>query len=279
MPRPGQALTVADWGAVAVTHAHGFHEANAVLELGAGDHSRSIALAERYPAKHFLSTDYTLSDRATANLAAIDALANVEVATVDARTVELPAESVDFVFSIALMEHIAELEACLEAVHRVLRPGGVYFYVQAPFWTCAQGHHFRHSDDRTYDFIPKYAHLTHDENELAAVLRAGPPPPFDIDACVASIYGRPDLSRLGLDATKRIVESGPLALAAWSEKADTRYDEQAARTTFPRLRTPARFEELAVSGASVRLHRPPEGRRARWWRHARQSMSTKRNPR
>ncbi len=102
------------------------------------------------------------------------------------------------------MEHVAELDACLAAVHRVLRPGGVYFYVQAPFWTCAQGHHFRHDDDRTYDFIPKYSHLTHDADGIAALLRErSATPPFDVDACVSSIYGRPDLSRLGLDATRR----------------------------------------------------------------------------
>lgn len=245
----------ADWGAVAVTRATGFGSATSILELGAGDFSRSLALAERYPEKRFLSTDYEFSAKADANRPVVDATPNVTVATLDARTIEVEPESVDFMFSIALMEHIAELDQCLGAAHRALRPGGVYFYIQAPFWTCAQGHHYRHSDDRTYDFIPKYSHLTHDRDGLAALLRQGPPPPFDIAHCADTIYGRPDLSRLGLRATRSIVESGPLALESWSETPDRRYDETAARAAHARLLVPAGLEELAVSGAEVVLRK------------------------
>jgi SAM-dependent methyltransferase len=254
-------MTDADWGAVAVTKAPGFGTATSVVELGAGDFSRSLALGERYADKRFLSTDYQFSAKADANRALVDAAPNVTVQQLDARTIDLEPESVDFIFSIALMEHIAELEQCLQAVHRALRPGGVYFYVQAPFWTCAQGHHFRHSEDRTYEFIPKYSHLTHGRGEFEELLRAGPEPPFDIGSCVQMIYDRPDLSRLGLFATRSIVESGPLYLQSWKQTPDKRYDEDAARGAFPRLRAPARFEELAVSGAEVVLTKRGQGSR------------------
>jgi SAM-dependent methyltransferase len=253
-----------DWAAQKVAKAPGFGEAGHVVELGAGDFSRSLALAERHPAKRFLSTDYEFSEKANGNLAAVDAVVNVSTARIDARTIELPAESVDFLFSIALMEHVAELAECLEAVHRALRPGGVYFYIQAPFWSCAQGHHFRHSEESTYDFVPKFSHLTQDRDEFAAMLRAGPTPPWDIDACVRSVFDRRDLSRLGLRQTKAIVEHGPLQLVSWTETPDRRYDETAARDAFPRLRYPFRFEELAVSGAEVVLRK--RGGRSAWWR-------------
>ena len=186
----------------------------------------------------------------------MDAAPNVTVQQLDARAIDLEPESVDFMFSIALMEHIAELEECLESVSRALRPGGVYFYIQAPFWTCAQGHHYRHDDDRTYDFIPKYSHLTHTQAEFESMLRAGPTPPFDIDSCVRMVYARPDLSRLGLYATKSIVQRGPLRLESWKQTPDTRYDADAARLAFPRLLVASRFEELAVSGAEVVLTKP-----------------------
>lgn len=252
---PTRPLTVADWGAVAVSKAPGFAEARSVVEFGAGDFSRSMALAGRHPAKHFLSTDYEFSEKARANLQAAQAQPNLDVGQLDARTVDLAPESVDFVFSIALMEHIAELDECLAAVSRALRPGGVYFYIQAPFWTCAQGHHYRHSDDTTYEFIPKYSHLTHDRDGLAAVLRSGPPPPFDIDDCVDYIYGRPDLSRLGLRTTQRIVESGPLVVESWTETPDRRYDEKLARAAHPHFVVAAEFEELAIAGAHVVLRK------------------------
>jgi hypothetical protein len=142
-----------------------------------------------------------------------------------------------------------------------LRPGGVYFYIQAPFWTCAQGHHFRHSEDRTYEFIPKYSHLTHDRDQFEAMMRSGPEPPFDIGSCAQMIYSRPDLSRLGLYRTKAIVESGPLGLTSWKQTRDKRYDPDAARLAFPRLRTPAKFEEMAVSGAEVVLTKARPGSR------------------
>ena len=248
-------MTVADWGAVAVTKAPGFDMATSVVELGAGDFSRSLALGERYTDKRFLSTDYEFSAKAEANLALVDAAPNVSVQTLDARTVDLERESVDFMFSIALMEHIAELEQCLEAVTRALRPGGVYFYIQAPFWTCAQGHHYRHSDDTTYDFIPKYSHLTHDRDDFFELLSSGPTPPFDVAECADTIYGRPDLSRLGLRATRAIVDAGPLAVQSWKQTPDRRYDEAAARAAHPRLLEPAAFEELAVSGAEVVLRK------------------------
>jgi len=256
-------MTVADWGAVAVTKAPGFKQARSVVEFGAGDFSRSLALAERYPDKQFLSTDYEFGERAKANITHVDRVPNLDIAIVDARTVDLPAESVDLVFSIALMEHVAQPDECLDAVQRVLRPGGIYFYIEAPFWSCAQGHHFRHSDDRTYEFIPKYSHLTHDRDGLAGLLHAGPDPPFDIDECVDSIYGRPDLSRLGLYETKTIVQSGPLEVVSWKQTPDRRYDEELATVAFPGVRPPLRFEELAVSGAEVVLRRKRSGRRRR----------------
>jgi SAM-dependent methyltransferase len=249
-------MTVADWGAIAVTKAPGFGTATSVVELGAGDFSRSLALGERYPAKRFLSTDYAFSAKADANRPLVDASPNVTVQQLDARTIDLEPESVDFMFSIALMEHIAELEECLESISGALRPGGVYFYIQAPFWTCAQGHHYRHGDDLTYEFIPKYSHLTHDRDQFFDLLSSGPTPPFDVTQCVDMIYGRPDLSRLGLRATRAIVESGPLTVQSWKQTPDRRYDEAAARAAHPRLLEPAAFEELAVSGAEVVLRKP-----------------------
>ncbi len=50
-----------------------------MLELGGGDLSRSVALAERFPDKHFVGCDYQLSPAAAANRPNADALANLEV--------------------------------------------------------------------------------------------------------------------------------------------------------------------------------------------------------
>lgn len=262
-----------DWAAAKVAAVPGFRAARDVVELGAGDFSRSISLGRRYPGKRFVSTDYTISQRAATARSVVEAMPNVRTATVDARKIDLPPESVDLMFSIALMEHIAELADCLEAVHRALRPGGVYFFIQAPFWSCAQGHHFRHSDEVTYQYIPKYSHLTKDRDAFGAMLRNGPKPPFDIDGCVRSIFDRADLSRLGLRATRASVESGPLQVLRWQEIADRRYDDAAAKTAFPELLYPFRFEELAVSGAEVVLRKPGGS----VWRAARQVLFRRRH--
>ena len=270
-------MTAVDWAAAKVMKADGFGDADLVVELGAGDFSRSIALGERFADKSFLSTDYELSAKADANLDAVAQMPNVEVGKLDARTPELPDESVDFIFSIALMEHIAELDQCLESMYRVLRPGGVYFYIQAPFWSCSQGHHYRHWDDTTFDFIPKFSHLTRDRDEMRDALASGPTPPFDIDHCVDQIYGRPDLSRLGLRETRKIVEASPLQLLSWTETPDRRYDEAAAREAFPNLRFPFAFDELAVSGAEVTLQKPT--RAATMWKSAQSALTKLRSRR
>jgi uncharacterized protein YbaR (Trm112 family)/ubiquinone/menaquinone biosynthesis C-methylase UbiE len=52
----------------------------------------------------------------------------------DMEKVPLANESVDFVFSIAALEHISRPESCFAEVNRILKPGGVAFLY--PSWFC-----------------------------------------------------------------------------------------------------------------------------------------------
>jgi SAM-dependent methyltransferase len=249
-PVPVPAL---DWAAQRIEALEGFAAARCVVELGCGDASRSIALAVRHPDIYFIASDYPIAEEVSQRE---DLPPNLELASIDAMAIDLDSTSTDLVFSVAVMEHIAGLDSCLAETHRILRPGGTHYYIQAPFWSCAQGHHFRHWDDTTFEFIPKYAHLTMTPEALGNHLAAGPQPPFDIDECIARIYHRDDLSRLGRDKTKAIVANSRFDIASWEDYPDRRYDEMLADAAFPRLLEPLRREELGIGGAYIRLRRP-----------------------
>lgn len=52
----------------------------------------------------------------------------------DARELPLPANSIDFIFTFAALEHIPEVERAFREMERVLKPGG--FALLCPAWNC-----------------------------------------------------------------------------------------------------------------------------------------------
>ena len=242
-----------DWASQLVTKAQGFDSAFDVLECGGGDLSRGAAIASKFPSKRVCASDYKLADAVISGTDELR-LPNLRVESVDVREMPFRDNSFDFVFSVALMEHVAELDACLEEMHRILRPGGVYYFIQAPFWSCAQGHHYRHWDDASFAAIPMFGHLTLSADEMRAALEAASPP-FSIDDCIDFIYTRGDLSRLSRNQTRAIVEASPMSIIAWEDYSDRRYDGDAAEAAFPKLRFPIARSELAICGAYVTLQK------------------------
>lgn len=249
-----------DWGANHIVALDAFKDATKVLELGAGNFSRSLSLAQRYPDKHFVSSDYEFSEAALEAMDDTKAQHNVTVAKEDAHALSFGDEEFDFVFSIALMEHIPRPNDALREIHRVLKPKGHHWFIQAPFWSCAKGHHFMHWDQSVLDTIPTYSHLYLSEEEMREVLIAKSPS-FDVEHCLQRIYHREDLSRLSRDQTRSAVEDSPLKLLSWAENPCNAYDEKKAQEAMSRLRYPVTLEEMKVSGATVlqqkQVSRPP----------------------
>ncbi len=95
-----------------------------LLEIGPGDCSLSVALAERVRQVYGLDVSEKITHR-------ISLPSNFKLILSDGTSVPLPPDSVDVAFSNQLMEHLHPDDALeqLEGICRALRPGGVYICI------------------------------------------------------------------------------------------------------------------------------------------------------
>lgn len=242
-----------DWGSRLMARQAEFQRATMVLEIGAGDLSRSIALAMRHPDKRFFAVDFRYEEAAQKNVARAAALQNLSFPKLNALDRFFAPNLFDFVFSIAVMEHVAELEQFLAAVHGILKPRGVYCFSQAPFWTSKTGHHFNHNDPAVRKVLDAYEHIRLGPEELRSDLKKRKEVPFDIDECIRKIYFRPDLSRLSPGETKRIISESPFILDAWETRDDADYDELKARAALAVHARRYSLEDFRIEAAFARL--------------------------
>ena len=103
------------------SYAHG-----RVLELGCG-RGRLLGSLEKVPAGDRYGID--LSERAIE--AAETHYPGIHFSVGDVCNVAFPDASFDFIYSIEVIEHIAEPERMLAEIHRLLKPGG-YGFIQTP---------------------------------------------------------------------------------------------------------------------------------------------------
>ena len=81
-----------------------FQRAERILEIGGGDFSRVILLAERYPEKRSVSIDYRFGTASKENAGRASALPNLSILKFGLLDRILAHEVFDFAFSIAVME-------------------------------------------------------------------------------------------------------------------------------------------------------------------------------
>jgi SAM-dependent methyltransferase len=95
-----------------------------VLEIGPGDCSLSMALAEQVRQVYGLDVSEEITHR-------VSLPSNFQLILSDGTSVPLPPESVDLAYSNQLMEHLHADDAReqLEGIWRVLRPGGMYICI------------------------------------------------------------------------------------------------------------------------------------------------------
>jgi SAM-dependent methyltransferase len=129
--------------------------------------------------------------------------AGFDVQAVDMRASGLPSESFGAIFSVAVLEHLLDLDVCLAEMHRLLGPGGRVYAAFGPIWSSALGHHIfadvngiqlRHWDPRLNP-VEDYAHLLLSQAEMRQRISASRG--IEVaDAAVAWIYESEELNRM-----------------------------------------------------------------------------------
>jgi SAM-dependent methyltransferase len=85
----------------------------------------------------------------------------VDLRVMDARAMQFPDASFDYLYSVAVFEHIDNIDRATQEMARVLRPGGIAYIGVHLFPSVSGGHHFEWSDpnNRPSRTVPPWDHL------------------------------------------------------------------------------------------------------------------------
>ncbi|MEX0875964.1 MAG: glycosyltransferase, partial [Phycisphaerales bacterium] len=116
-----------------------------VLEIGSDFHLASARLFMANGADSVVATnigdwksDEPLPDR-------------VKFMVCDASDADLPEQSFDIIYGIAIIEHVPDFERLCKAIKRFLKPDGVIYLQGCPMWAGTLGHHVWYSSDSEND--------------------------------------------------------------------------------------------------------------------------------
>ena len=102
-----------------------------VLEAGCGTGAQTLTLAERSPLAHFTSVDISADSLAQARQQVSAAgIRNVEVMQADILALPFEPASFDHVFVCFVLEHLARPVHALQALRRLLKPGGTITVIE-----------------------------------------------------------------------------------------------------------------------------------------------------
>ena len=227
----------------------GFASARRVLEIGAGAFETSLYLAIKFPDKEFVSVDFVLSANALKNFA--DIPQNLTIVKHDARDFGIfSTDYFDFAFSVAVVEHIRELEEHLKETHRIVRKGGRYDFWVAPFWSSSMGHHCYHW--RADCPIPHYSHLYLTKDEMSEFLQSRLPK-NSVSEALYLLYERGDLARLNRADVYEIVKNSEFSLIEWEDEKDQNYSEEFVSKVLASNIYGVIREDMPFKGAKVSL--------------------------
>jgi ubiquinone/menaquinone biosynthesis C-methylase UbiE len=104
-------------------------EGKSVLEIGCGRGIGTELILERLGAAKVIATDYDedMLRRAQKRLGQYDA-ERLELQTADATALKFEDQTFDAVFNFAAIHHIPDWQKAITEIHRVLRPGGRFYF-------------------------------------------------------------------------------------------------------------------------------------------------------
>jgi SAM-dependent methyltransferase len=125
----------------------------------------------------------------------------------DGRSIPLPDNSVDAVFTVATVEHVLGLDAFYAEIRRVLKPGGLLHADFAPVWSSHVGHHVKAiCGDKQARFwqpgknpVPDFGQLLMTPDEMRTFLKSGPCADELVEPIVSWIYFEDEINRCFLE--------------------------------------------------------------------------------
>jgi len=110
----------------------GLEPGAAILEVGCGSGVSTKLLAERLRPRRLVAidTDPSMIRLARRRVRRVIASTPTDLALADATRMAFPDREFDAVFEVGVIHHVPEWRAALREIGRVLRPGGVFFFVE-----------------------------------------------------------------------------------------------------------------------------------------------------
>ncbi len=194
-----------------------------VLEVGSDIDKRVVREFARRGARRVFGINPALDDLGSSSTD--EGLpSNIKVGKGDVRALEFEDESLTFVFSVAVFEHLTDFPRCLSEMYRVLKPGGFLYAHFGPIWSSSLGHHVcayangeeaRHWDPRKNP-VPNFAHLLLGRQELERVLR-GKVSDALLREILVWIYDSTDINRLFYEDYVRMLRESDFSIEHFSD--------------------------------------------------------------
>lgn len=217
-----------------------------ILEIGCGSGVRSEYLTKIHPHWDVIASDFGRSRPK-------DLSSSVPYIHQDVHEISFRDNYFDAVFSVAVSEHYSDTVKALNEQHRILKPGGLFYFVHTPFFSCSKGHHAHTTQEHCLIF-PPYGHLYLNEDEfMERTLERTKEfdlvskfPEGEVKKIVGRIYSRLDLSRLWHKDFVATFRSVPFQTLQWIELDDPLFDIKSAQSVLPYLPGSISISDLRV---------------------------------
>jgi SAM-dependent methyltransferase len=148
---------------------------------------------------------------------------------------DLQENTVDAIFSVACFEHIYDLEAALQACHRVIKNGGVLYSFFAPIYSyLTDGHHGVIPEHPSFEKTPWGLHLLSLADQRTYLINNGIEDPTEIQNFLGAVNFDRRPNRLKYEDYSRILTESPFFVVTLDDVAancnlSKRFPEEVAR--------------------------------------------------
>jgi ubiquinone/menaquinone biosynthesis C-methylase UbiE len=134
----------------------GLEPGAAILEVGCGSGVSTRLLAERLQPRRLVAidTDPSMIELARRRVRRPPPGSAVDLTLADATRMPFPDGEFDAVFEVGVIHHVPQWRAALREIGRVLRPGGVFFFVEVSRGRLTRGLYFFVPHDKESMFSP-----------------------------------------------------------------------------------------------------------------------------